>query len=201
MLKRFLDIILSILALLIFFIPMLLITVILLLTQGRPILFKQIRPGLNEKPFDLLKFRTMSLDPNQYDAKNILISDKDRITNLGRWLRASSLDELPSLINVFTGDMSVVGPRPLLMHYLKLYSDEQKIRHKVKPGITGWAQINGRNNISWPDKLSLDVWYVKNCSTKLDIKILFLTIGKVIKREGISSKGEATGEEFTGQKK
>ena len=180
---------------------MLLIAAILLLIQGRPILFKQIRPGVNEKPFDLLKFRTMSLDPNQYDARNIQISDKDRITNLGRWLGASSLDELPSLINVLKGNMSVVGPRPLLMHYLKLYCDEQKIRHEVKPGITGWAQINGRNNISWPEKLSLDVWYVKNRSMTLDIKILFLTIGKVIKREGISSKGEVTGEEFTGQKK
>jgi sugar transferase EpsL len=200
-LKRFLDIILSIIALFIFFTPMLLIAAILLLIQGRPILFKQIRPGVHEKPFDLLKFRTMSLDPNQYDARNIQISDKDRITNLGRWLRASSLDELPSLINVLKGNMSVVGPRPLLMHYLKLYSDEQKIRHEVKPGITGWAQINGRNNISWPEKLSLDVWYVKNRSMTLDIKILFLTIGKVIKREGISSKGEVTGEEFTGQKK
>lgn len=201
MLKRFLDIILSIIALFIFFTPMLLIAAILLLIQGRPILFKQIRPGVHEKPFNLLKFRTMSLDPNQYDARNIQISDKDRITNLGRWLRASSLDELPSLINVLKGNMSVVGPRPLLMHYLKLYSDEQKIRHEVKPGITGWAQINGRNNISWPEKLSLDVWYVKNRSMTLDIKILFLTIGKVIKREGISSKGEVTGEEFTGQKK
>lgn len=201
LLKRSLDLCLCIICLCVFFIPILLIMILLLIFQGRPIFFKQLRPGLNEKPFELIKFRTMIEDPNQYKAKNISSADEARLTKIGRMLRASSLDELPSLINVLFGEMSFVGPRPLLMHYLKLYTPEQSKRHNVKPGITGWAQINGRNAISWNQKLKLDIWYIDNQSINLDIKILILTIGKVLKRDGIGSQGGSTGKEFTGQKK
>ena len=196
--KRVFDILISLICLVAFSIPMVLIIVSILLAQGRPVFFKQLRPGKNEKPFEIIKFRTMLQDPNQYDAKNIQISDEERLTKIGRVLRSTSLDELPSLINVLMGEMSLVGPRPLLMHYLKIYSREHARRHILKPGITGWAQVNGRNAISWHQKLELDVWYVENQSFLLDLKILILTIKKVLKRDDIGSKGESTGEEFKG---
>lgn len=162
---------------------------------GSPILFTQIRPGLHSQPFKMMKFRTMT---DERDEQGKLLPDSERLTTFGKFLRSSSLDELPELLNVLKGDMSLVGPRPLLMEYLPLYSVEQARRHHAKPGITGWAQINGRNAISWEQKFSLDVWYVDNQSLLLDIKILFLTVWKVFKREGISAVGEATMTKFTG---
>lgn len=163
--------------------------------MGRPVVFKQIRPGLHGKPFFMYKFRTMSDDEDQ---RGILLPDEQRITRLGKFLRSTSLDELPELINVIKGDMSLVGPRPLLRKYLDRYTPEQARRHEVKPGITGWAQINGRNAITWEEKFALDVWYVDNWSLWLDVKILALTFGKVFRREGISAPGEATMPEFMG---
>lgn len=171
------------------------LTICVIFKHGNPILFKQKRPGLNGVPFTFYKFRTMT---NEKDSEGNLLPDKDRITGFGSFLRKTSLDELPSLLNVLKGDMSLVGPRPLLMQYLPLYNDFQKRRHEVKPGITGWAQVNGRNAISWEKKFELDIWYVENQSFWLDIKILFLTIFKVFKREGISQEGEATMEIFKG---
>jgi lipopolysaccharide/colanic/teichoic acid biosynthesis glycosyltransferase len=163
--------------------------------HGSPILFSQSRPGLYGKPFKMIKFRTMT---DETDKNGLLLPDNKRLTSFGKWLRATSLDELPELWNVLKGEMSFVGPRPLLMEYLPLYSKEQMKRHNVKPGITGWAQINGRNAISWEEKFKLDVWYVENQSFWLDIKILMLTVKKVFKREGISAEGEATMPKFTG---
>jgi len=163
--------------------------------MGRPVLFKQMRPGLNAKPFYMYKFRTMT---NEKDEQGNPLSDEQRLTRLGRFLRSTSLDELPELFNVLKGDMSLVGPRPLLMQYLARYTPEQARRHEVKPGITGWAQVNGRNAITWEEKFALDVWYVDNWSLWLDIKILAMTVVKVFKREGISAKGEATMPEFMG---
>jgi len=165
---------------------------------GQPVIFKQLRPGLNRKPFKMYKFRSMS---NQTDSNGNLLPDADRLTPFGRFLRASSCDELPSLWNVIMGDMSLVGPRPLLMEYLPLYNHKQSRRHEVRPGITGWAQVNGRNAISWQEKFDLDVWYVDNHSLKLDVKILFLTIKQVLKKDGISEDGEETMSKFTGNKK
>jgi lipopolysaccharide/colanic/teichoic acid biosynthesis glycosyltransferase len=162
---------------------------------GKPVLFRQIRPGKRGRPFQLLKFRTMR---DESDSRGLLLSDDKRLSDFGRWLRSTSLDELPELWNVLRGDMSLVGPRPLLMEYLPLYSPEQTRRHKVRPGITGWAQINGRNAISWEEKFRLDVWYVDNQSLWLDLKILFLTILRVFQRSGISAEGEATMPKFTG---
>jgi lipopolysaccharide/colanic/teichoic acid biosynthesis glycosyltransferase len=162
---------------------------------GSPVLFRQIRPGKYGLPFEFIKFRTMS---NQRDAAGNLLPDAERLTGLGRFLRATSLDELPQLWNVLRGELSVVGPRPLLMDYLPRYSPEQARRHEVMPGITGWAQVNGRNALTWEEKLKLDVWYVDHWSLGLDIKILSLTIRKVIWRDGISQKGHATMPEFTG---
>lgn len=164
---------------------------------GSPILFTQIRPGLHGQPFKMMKFRSMT---DERDSQGELLPDAQRLTAFGKFLRSSSLDELPELLNVLKGDMSLVGPRPLLMEYLPLYSVEQARRHYAKPGITGWAQINGRNAISWEQKFSLDIWYVDNQSLLLDIKILFLTVLKVFKREGISAAGEATMSKFTGSK-
>ena len=161
-------------------------------TMGPPLLFRQARPGLHGKPFEILKFRTMR-EPN-FDGE----PDDDRLTQLGRLLRSTSLDELPELINVVRGEMSLVGPRPLLMQYLERYSPEQARRHEVLPGVTGWAQINGRNAITWEEKFDLDVWYVDHRSLGLDIKILALTVFKVLRREGISASGEATMPEFMG---
>ncbi len=162
---------------------------------GSPVLFRQVRPGMHGKPFEMIKFRTM-LDA--VDAQGNVLPDDVRLTPFGRFLRSTSLDELPELWNVLKGDMSLVGPRPLLMEYLPLYSTEQARRHEARPGVTGWAQVNGRNAISWDDKFKLDVWYVDNQSLWLDIKIIFLTIKKVLVRDGISAEGEATMTRFTG---
>ena len=162
---------------------------------GSPVLFTQMRPGLHGKPFRMVKFRTMT---DAWDASGALLPDAQRLTSFGRFLRASSLDELPELWNVLRGEMSLVGPRPLLMEYLPLYSPEQARRHEVRPGITGWAQVNGRNAISWADKFALDVWYVDHRSLFLDMRILWLTVRKVLVRDGISAAGEATMPAFTG---
>jgi lipopolysaccharide/colanic/teichoic acid biosynthesis glycosyltransferase len=187
--KRFFDITLVILTVWLW-LPVMLITGLLVFCLlGCPIFFVQERPGLHGMPFSLIKFRTMLAG----DA-----GDAHRMTGFGRLLRALSLDELPELINVLKGDMSLVGPRPLLMRYLPRYSEQQMHRHDVRPGITGWAQINGRNALSWEDKFEYDLWYVENQSIWLDMKILFLTLGKVVKREGISCEGDATMHEFMG---
>tara|TARA_Y100000034_G_scaffold104249_1_gene130654 strand:- start:7 stop:615 length:609 start_codon:yes stop_codon:yes gene_type:complete len=162
---------------------------------GSPFLFRQTRPGLHGKPFEMVKFRTMK---EAVDAAGNPLPDFERLTPFGQFLRSSSLDELPELWNVLKGDMSLVGPRPLLMEYLPLYSAEQARRHEVRPGVTGWAQVNGRNTLSWEDKFKLDVWYVDNRSFWLDIKVLFLTVKKVLIRDGISADGEATMAKFTG---
>nr|WP_090892861.1 sugar transferase [Evansella caseinilytica] len=162
---------------------------------GSPVLFKQQRPGLQCKPFHLYKFRTMT---EERDERGELLADEFRLTSFGSFLRKYSLDELPQLLNVLKGDISLVGPRPLLMEYLPLYSEEQMKRHNVKPGITGWAQVNGRNAITWEEKFKLDVWYVANQSFLLDVKILFRTVYKVIKSDGINQPGKVTTEEFTG---
>ena len=178
--------------------PVLLILVILIRRQmGSPVLFRQTRPGKDGKPFEMMKFRTMR-DATGPDGE--LLPDTARLTPLGQTLRSSSLDELPELWNVLKGDMSLVGPRPLLMEYLPLYSPEQARRHDVRPGITGWAQINGRNAISWDEKFTLDIWYVDNRGLWLDLKIIWLTIRKVLKREGISAAGEATMPKFKGSR-
>tara|TARA_Y100000816_G_scaffold291734_1_gene284096 strand:- start:1306 stop:1905 length:600 start_codon:yes stop_codon:yes gene_type:complete len=197
MVKRFLDLTFSILALIMLLPLLLILSIIIYLSMGSPILFTQKRPGKNNMPFLLFKFRTMK-SLNSKSASSF--SDAERLTWIGKFFRKASLDELPSLWNVIKGDISLVGPRPLLMEYLPLYSKEQMRRHEVKPGITGWAQINGRNTISWEEKFELDVWYVENQSLWLDIKILLLTIWKVIKREGINQKGNATMEKFKGNK-
>ena len=173
----------------------LLLALLVLLKLGVPIFFCQTRPGLHGKPFKMVKFRTMT---DARDAEGLLLPDAQRLTAFGKFLRSSSLDELPELLNVLKGEMSLVGPRPLLMEYLPLYSPEQARRHEVRPGITGWAQVNGRNAISWEEKFKLDVWYVDNQSLWLDLKILWMTFVKVFKREGISQEGQATAEKFTG---
>ncbi|WP_232612278.1 sugar transferase [Photobacterium phosphoreum] len=165
---------------------------------GSPVLFRQVRPGLNGKPFEMIKFRTMK---DAVDKKGQSLPDSERLTSFGMKLRSTSLDELPELWNVLKGDMSLVGPRPLLIQYLPLYNQQQNRRHDVRPGVTGWAQINGRNAISWKNKFKLDVWYVEHQSLWLDIKIIFLTIKKVFVKEGISASGEATMSPFEGNKK
>ena len=176
--------------------PILLIVALLVrIFHGTPVLFKQQRPGYKGKPFHIYKFRTMT---NRTAPDGNLLPDAERMTRFGRFLRVTSLDELPELLNVLRGEMSLVGPRPLLMQYLPLYNAEQMHRHDMLPGITGWAQINGRNAISWQDKFTLDVWYVGNWSFGLDLKILWLTVAKVFSREDISQDGEATVEFFTG---
>jgi len=171
------------------------VAVFLMISMGPPVFFRQTRPGKQARPFELIKFRTMS---NRRDAAGNLLPDAERLTSLGRFLRATSLDELPQLWNVLRGDVSLVGPRPLLMDYLPRYSAEQARRHEVMPGITGWAQVNGRNALTWEEKFKLDVWYVDHWSLRLDIKILWLTVVQVIRRQGISQKGHATMPEFTG---
>ncbi|WP_279254717.1 sugar transferase [Shewanella xiamenensis] len=195
--KRLFDLFVSLLALMALWPVILLVGLLIRFKLGSPILFKQPRPGLHGKPFNMLKFRSM-LDAADKDGNPL--PDEQRLTRFGRVLRSTSLDELPGLINVLKGDMSLVGPRPLLVEYLPLYSPEQARRHEVRPGITGWAQVNGRNTISWEDKFTLDVWYVDNRSVWLDIKILFLTVKKVFVREGISAAGEATMSKFTGSR-
>ena len=199
--KRIFDLLIGIFGLAVFFIPMLVISLLILIKDGRPILFIQARPGKNERIFNLYKFRTMTVDKNQYYAMNTLKNDGDRITKLGQILRKLSLDELTTLFNVLIGDMSIVGPRPLLVHYLELYNKDQKKRHDVKPGITGWAQVNGRNNLSWEKKFELDIWYTKNMTLFLDLKIVILTIFKVIARKDINQTGSATSDPFLGNKK
>jgi lipopolysaccharide/colanic/teichoic acid biosynthesis glycosyltransferase len=194
--KRLFDIVCSLLGLLVLF-PVIII-VMWNITQklGSPVFFKQKRPGIDGKVFEMIKFRTM-LDA--VDASGNPLPDEQRMTSLGSFLRSSSLDELPGLWNVLKGDISLVGPRPLLVEYLSLYSEVQARRHELKPGITGWAQINGRNAISWEDKFKLDVWYVDNRSFWLDIKILLITVKKVFVKDGISAEGEATMSKFTGK--
>ncbi len=193
--KRLLDIGVALTGLILSAPLLLLLAVLVRINLGTPILFRQVRPGLHGRPFSLVKFRTMrdSLGPEGQP-----LADAERLTPFGRFLRASSLDELPGLWNVVTGAMSLVGPRPLLMDYLPLYSSEQARRHLVRPGITGWAQVNGRNAISWDEKFALDCWYVDHQSFWLDLKIIALTLVKVLHRDGISAAGEATMPRFTG---
>lgn len=193
--KRLLDICVASAVLVVLALPMLFIAALVRLRLGSPVLFRQTRAGLHGKPFQIIKFRTMT-DARGDDGA--LLPDAQRLTRLGRYLRASSLDELPTLWNVLKGDMSLVGPRPLLMDYLPLYSPEQARRHDVRPGVTGWAQVNGRNSLSWEEKFRLDVWYVDHRNVWLDLKILLLTARKVWEREGVSAVGEATMPRFTG---
>ena len=193
--KRLLDIIIAAAALILLSPVLLLLAWQIRRKLGTPVLFRQVRPGRGGIPFVMYKFRTMRDAEDENDRP---LPDAERLTPFGRKLRAASLDELPELWNVLKGDMSLVGPRPLLMEYLPLYNAEQRRRHLVRPGITGWAQVNGRNAISWPEKFRLDVWYVENRSLLLDIKILFLTVKKVLDRSGINSEGEATAAKFTG---
>ncbi len=195
--KRLFDIVVSVSTLLILSLPMGVLIILVRYKLGSPIFFRQIRPGLHAKPFEMIKFRTMI---DAYSAHGALSPDFERLTPFGSFLRSTSLDELPELWNVLKGDMSLVGPRPLLMEYLPLYSSTQARRHEVRPGITGWAQVNGRNALSWDEKFALDVWYVDNRSFWLDIKILLMTVKKVIQREGISGGGEVTMPKFTGSK-
>ncbi|SES62768.1 sugar transferase [Thalassotalea agarivorans] len=197
MIKRLFDIVVSLIALIIFSPIILLVAYKIAKNLGKPVLFKQKRPGLHGKVFEMIKFRSMK---DAKDENGNPLPDQQRLTPFGMKLRSSSLDELPGLWNVLKGDMSLVGPRPLLVEYLPLYNEEQAKRHNVRPGITGWAQINGRNAISWEDKFKLDVWYVENQSFWLDIKILFLTVKKVFIKDGISAEGEATMTRFTGTK-
>jgi len=193
--KRFFDLVVSASALVIF-LPVLLSVFLIIRTKlGSPVYFHQTRPGLNGQPFVMVKFRTMK---DAVDNSGNQLPDSVRLTVFGRFLRSTSLDELPELWNVLKGDMSLVGPRPLLMEYLPLYTSEQSRRHEVRPGITGWAQVNGRNAISWQEKFKLDVWYVDNRSFVLDVKILIMTIMKVLKREGVVSEGLSTTENFQG---
>lgn len=193
--KRIVDIVTSSVALILLSLPLLFLTWQVRRKLGSPAFFRQTRPGLRGRPFSMVKFRTMT---NASGPDGQLLPDADRLTSFGRFLRATSLDELPELWNVLKGDMSLVGPRPLLTDYLPLYSTEQSRRHDVRPGITGWAQVNGRNTLNWEDKFTLDVWYVNHRSLWLDIKILWLTVRKVLVREGISATGEATMPRFTG---
>ncbi|WP_237673940.1 sugar transferase [Vreelandella profundi] len=195
MLKRLFDMFASAVGLLLISPVILVVAIQVNRNLGSPVFFRQNRPGLHGKPFGMVKFRTM-LDV--YDENGKPLPDSERITPFGQFLRSSSLDELPELWNVLKGDMSLVGPRPLLMEYLPLYSPTQYRRHEARPGVTGWAQINGRNALSWDEKFKLDVWYVYNQSLWLDIKILFLTVKKVLVRDGISAEGEATMTKFTG---
>jgi sugar transferase EpsL len=193
--KRILDLLIAVTGLVILSPVLAVISLLVGIFHGLPVLFRQVRPGYRSALFTVYKFRTMN---EARDSQGNLLPDEQRLTRLGRFLRSSSLDELPELFNVLKGEMSLVGPRPLFKHYLERYSPEQARRHEVLPGITGWAQINGRNALDWEEKFRLDVWYVDNWSFWLDLKILLLTLWKVIKREGISQPGHATAEEFMG---
>jgi sugar transferase EpsL len=194
--KRIFDVIVSSLLLLVLS-PLILITVLLIKSKlGSPVLFKQKRPGLNGKVFEIYKFRTMT---NELDENGHLLPNEMRLTEFGKLIRKTSLDELPQLLNVLKGDISLVGPRPLLVDYLKLYTPEQARRHEVRPGITGWAQVNGRNAISWKEKFEYDVWYVDNHTFLLDMKILLMTVKKVFKSEGINTTSNKMVERFTGK--
>ena len=194
--KRFFDFWISLILLLLIN-PLLLVVILWLYfaNKGAGVFFRQERPGKGGKIFEVIKFKTMT---NGRDEDGDLLPDAERLTRVGRFIRSTSLDELPQLVNVLKGDMALIGPRPLLPEYLPLYSSEQARRHEVRPGITGWAQVNGRNAISWMKKFELDVWYVDHCSFLLDLRILFLTVGKVFRREGISSDTSVTMEAFTG---
>lgn len=188
--KRILDFTLALIGLLVLALPLAVIALLVLVTMGRPVLFRQRRPGFQGKPFEMIKFRTMACGAGD---------DAQRLTPFGKFLRGTSLDELPELVNVLKGEMSLVGPRPLLMEYLPRYTPEQARRHEAVPGITGWAQINGRNAISWDEKFAFDVWYVDNASLGLDLRILGRTLGRVLKRDGIAAEQHATMPEFQGR--
>jgi lipopolysaccharide/colanic/teichoic acid biosynthesis glycosyltransferase len=194
--KRFLDLSAAFFGLILFSPLLLLLMLLIRLQLGSPVFFCQLRPGLHGTPFKMVKFRTMT---DARDANGELLSDSARLTSFGNFLRSTSLDELPEIWNILKNEMSLVGPRPLLMDYLPLYSQEQARRHEVRPGITGWAQVNGRNAISWAEKFKLDVWYVDNQSLLLDLRILWLTIKKVLVRDGISARGDVTMPRFTGK--
>ena len=195
--KRVLDFILALCGVLALAMPLLVLVWLVRRKLGSPVFFRQVRPGLHGKPFEMVKFRTMT---DERGPDGLLLPDSLRLTTFGRFLRSTSLDELPELWNVIKGEMSLVGPRPLLMEYLPLYTSEQARRLEVRPGITGWAQVNGRNAISWADKFALDVWYVDHRSLRLDVRILWLTVRKVLVRDGISAAGEATMPRFEGDK-
>jgi lipopolysaccharide/colanic/teichoic acid biosynthesis glycosyltransferase len=196
--KRIFDLALAVPGLVLISPVLAILALLVRITHGPPVLFRQKRPGYLGRPFDLYKFRTMS---DARDGQGNLLPDPERITSLGRFLRSTSLDELPELFNVLRGEMSLVGPRPLLMRYLERYSPEQARRHHVLPGITGWAQVNGRNALTWEEKFRLDLWYVDHRSIGLDLKILLLTLWKAVKREGISQPGYVSAEEFMGNEK
>lgn len=196
--KRLTDFLISFFGLFFLAPALIFLATLIKVNLGSPVFFKQVRAGKEEKPFVIFKFRTLL---NANDCNGHLLPDQERITSFGSFLRRSSLDELPELWNVLIGDMSLVGPRPLLMEYLPLYSPEERRRHNMRPGITGWAQVNGRNGISWEDKFKYDIWYIENYSFWLDAKILLITIKKVLMREGVSAAGEATMPKFTGNKK
>lgn len=193
--KRFFDFVSALLALIVFSLLLAVVAVLVKIKLGSPVIFKQERPGLNNKVFTLYKFRTMTDERNENGE---LLPDEVRLTKFGQFLRNTSIDELPELINILKGDMSVIGPRPLLVQYIPLYNKHQARRAEVKPGLSGWAQVNGRNSVTWEDKFEMDVYYVDNYSLALDLKILFMTVKNVIKREGISSDTSATMEPFTG---
>lgn len=195
--KRLSDLTAAAIAFLLIWPLLLALALLVRVKLGSPVLFTQLRPGLHGRPFRMYKFRSMT---DARDSRGNLLPDEQRLTPFGKFLRSSSLDELPELINVLKGEMSLVGPRPLLMEYLPLYSPEQARRHEVRPGITGWAQVNGRNAISWREKFRLDVWYVDNRSFLLDLRILRLTLARVFKRDGISQAGQATMEKFQGDR-
>lgn len=195
MTKRCVDVLLSGIALLVLWPVMILLAVMIRIKLGSPVVFKQHRPGLGGKPFIMYKFRSMT---NECDCLGKLLPDAQRMTRLGRFMRSTSMDELPELWNVLRGDMSLVGPRPLLMEYLELYSPEQMRRHEVRPGMTGWAQVNGRNQLSWAEKFSMDIWYINHCSTFLDFWILIRTVFCLFRRNDINASGEATASRFEG---
>ena len=196
--KRVFDIICSMVGLVVFLPVLCVASIAIRVKLGSPVFFTQIRPGLNGEPFKLIKFRTMS---DKKGKDGLPLPDEKRMTKLGKLLRSTSIDELPELVNVLKGDMSIVGPRPLLMEYLPLYSKEQSRRHEVRPGITGWAQVNGRNNVDWQERLAMDVWYIDNRSFLLDLKIICLTVSQVLTRRGISENGHVTMSKFRGNEK
>ena len=195
--KRAFDIIVSLAGLIVAGPVLLIVALLVRVFLGSPVLFRQQRPGLNAKPFEILKFRTMT---DAVGSDGALLPDKDRLTAFGRFLRSSSLDELPELWNVLKGEMSLIGPRPLLMEYVPLYGETQMRRHAMRPGITGWSQVNGRNAIGWDEKFVLDVWYVDNQSMLLDVKILFMTVASLVRREGINASEHVPMPKFTGSK-
>ena len=197
MFKRVMDVAIALLLLVALSLPMLIVAMVVRWKMGAPVLFRQTRPGRNREPFELMKFRTMN---DATDSQGSVLPDEARLTPAGRWLRRLSLDELPQLFNVLRGDMSLVGPRPLLMEYLPLYTPEQARRHAVRPGITGWAQVNGRNAVSWEERFRLDVWYVDHHSFWLDLRILWLTLLRVLRADGINEPGAATMSRFTGSR-